>query len=192
MGDDIVEALVAKIGRADIGLADLDIVQLQRRDLRLAGIDLGSRQIESEKPAARQKPGHRDQVRAAGAAQLEHPAGARFRAFDTVQPGQHGKVVRVGFTHRLAVVWQRLVGVQGRTLHKVPRVRGGAIVPAAKAGCRQYRPVRRSVGSGARRSDIVNQGRRGEDTVQRFDIKDPMPASQGVQRIGWARQEGIG
>ena len=192
VGNDIVEALVTEFDRADIGLADLDIVQLQSRDLRLAGIHLGSRQIESEEPAARQKPGHRDQVRAAGAAQLEHPAGARIRTFDTVQAGQHGKVVRVGFTYRQAVVWQRLVGVQGRTLHKVPRVRGGAIVPAAKAGCRQCRPLRCGVGSGARESDIVNPAHRSEDAMQAFDIKDPTLASQGVQRIEWAWQEGTG
>ena len=79
VADDVVEDAV---GGADIGdalMAQLDVLQAEGRDARLAGGDLQGRQIDRCEARFGKSGGERNDVAAGGRAELKHPRGRKRR-----------------------------------------------------------------------------------------------------------------
>ena len=95
-------------------MEDFDVAEPEFPDEIPAGPRLRTRQLHPEKRTSRGIPGHRDQVLAAGTAELQNPAALRVRAFQAEQPAEHGQVPRMGLRKRPAgVVRDRVVVVHG-------------------------------------------------------------------------------
>src|SRR4030066_1399885 len=103
MCDDIIELTnLAEI--ENVALLDADIAQPKRLDQRTPARDLARGQVNPEKPGTGKGIGHRDQVAAARATELQHAASLRRRRLQTEQRGLHTEGARMRLADWHAVV----------------------------------------------------------------------------------------
>jgi hypothetical protein len=127
---DVVELAQLRAEVEDARLAQIDVRQPQLAHDGLPVGDLSAGQIDADKPAVRRAQRHRDQVAAAGGAELQHAATVRMRGVEPEQPGDRRQAVGMRLRERVDGVGDGLV-------------RGARCLLAAPGGGRLARVARR-------------------------------------------------
>ena len=111
MGDDVVELAEVRPGVEDVAVFDTYVGQAGGGDHRLADGDFALRVIEADEFAAGKRFGHRDQVLARRAADVQHAAVSGWRWIEAEKVGHGGKAVGVAEHLRRPVVGHFVVRV---------------------------------------------------------------------------------
>ncbi len=122
--DDVVELPPGIVDLADVGRAQLDVLQSEVGDRRLPLFHLTGREINAEKAALGQFVGQGDQVAARGAAQFQHPATGQRRRIHSKQHGQGLQPPRMRIGYRIARIRHLIVAVRGRVGHHISPAAG--------------------------------------------------------------------
>ena len=109
VGDDVVERAFAVVEIGHALAADLDVAERQAGDLRLGIGHLPCPQIDAEKPRLGEMERHRDDVLAAGAANLEHARRLYRRGRHAEQAGDRADTRRMGPGERLGDIGQFVI-----------------------------------------------------------------------------------
>ncbi len=111
MGDDIVEAAQLGPERQDVRRQDADVAQAEILDEAPAVGRLPVGALHAHALARGVVPGDRNEVAAAGAAELQHTARPGVRRLQAEQPTEDGEMRRVAVRVRNAAVRQLVVGI---------------------------------------------------------------------------------
>ena len=114
VGDDEVEVAelpAAQVG--DVALAQLDVLDADRRDRLPALRDRGLREVDAERGDPGRGHRHREQVPAGAAADLQDPRRERVRGVQPVQDRHRSEPVRVGLSIRIIGVSDGVVNEVG-------------------------------------------------------------------------------
>src|SRR5215211_8285365 len=114
MRDHVVEAAGQGLELLEGTRLQLDIRQLERVDEPAAPGDRPLRRVDAHETSIRQLEGHRDEVAAVAAAELQHPAALDRRWLEPEQGGERGEPVGVRLGERMAWIGNGVVEAGAR------------------------------------------------------------------------------
>ena len=120
--DDVVEGPEGVGDVHDVEPVQHHVPEAERRDRVGPDAHRGGRQVDADEFAVGETVGHRDQVAAVAAAQLQHAAPIDRSRGHSVQQGDRGQPIGMGLRHGLRPVREPIVGTRRRRGH-------GAVVP---------------------------------------------------------------